>query len=96
MQDMSGNNRNARDAWNTNARFWDEHMDKGNDFINVLIWPAVERFLSIKDGERILDIAYGNGVTSRRLFKLGAKVVAIDFSETLINIARQREYGMRR
>jgi hypothetical protein len=26
MQDISGDNRNARDAWNTNARFWDEHM----------------------------------------------------------------------
>jgi len=93
MQDISGDNRNARDAWNTNARFWDEHMSEGNDFFNVLVWPVVERLLSIKDGEPILDIACGNGVTSRRLFKLGAKVVAIDFSEILIGIARQREYG---
>jgi 2-polyprenyl-3-methyl-5-hydroxy-6-metoxy-1,4-benzoquinol methylase len=90
---MSGNNQNARDAWNANARFWDEHMGEGNDFLNVLVWPAAERLLSIHVGERILDIACGNGLTSRRLWKLGAKVVAIDFSEILVGIARERKYG---
>ena len=93
MQNVPGNNQNARDAWNANARFWDERMGDGNDFFAVLVWPAVERLLRIKVGERVVDLACGNGLTSRRLFKLGAKVVAIDFSETLVGIAREREYG---
>jgi 2-polyprenyl-3-methyl-5-hydroxy-6-metoxy-1,4-benzoquinol methylase len=93
MQNIAGNNLNARDAWNANARFWDEQMGEGNEFFNVLVWPAVERLLPVKSGERILDIACGNGLTSRRLFRLGARVVAIDFSETLVNIAMAREYG---
>ena len=53
MQNISGDNRNARDDWNANARFWDDHMGDGNDFFNVLVWPTVERLLSMKAGERI-------------------------------------------
>jgi len=41
-------------------------MGAGNDFVNVLVWPAVERFLPVKPGMRVLDIACGNGLTSRR------------------------------
>jgi 2-polyprenyl-3-methyl-5-hydroxy-6-metoxy-1,4-benzoquinol methylase len=93
MKTKNEENRKAHDAWNTNARFWDEHMGEGNSFFNILIWPAVERLLSVRTGARVLDIACGNGVTSRRLHKLGAKVVAVDFSEELLEIARKREYG---
>jgi 2-polyprenyl-3-methyl-5-hydroxy-6-metoxy-1,4-benzoquinol methylase len=93
MQNKQEHNRNARSAWNANARFWDDRMGEGNDFFNVLVWPAVERLLSVQAGERVLDIACGNGLTSRRLHALGASVVAVDFSEQLIGIARDRECG---
>jgi 2-polyprenyl-3-methyl-5-hydroxy-6-metoxy-1,4-benzoquinol methylase len=65
-------------------------MGDGNDFFNLLVWPATERLLGVSTGERILDVACGNGLTSRRLAALGATVVGIDFSETLIEIARKR------
>ncbi len=93
MKSESEENRNVHDAWNINARFWDAHMADGNEFFNVLIWPAVERLLSVQAGERILDLACGNGLTSRRLFKMGAKVVALDFSDELVRIAKERNYG---
>jgi 2-polyprenyl-3-methyl-5-hydroxy-6-metoxy-1,4-benzoquinol methylase len=80
----------TRDAWNANAAYWDERMGEGNDFLNLLVWPAVERLLQTRSGERILDIACGNGLTSRRLAALGAEVVAFDFAENLIAHARQR------
>ena len=38
----------------------------------------------------LLDIACGNGLTSRKLAQLGAQVVAIDFSANLIDLARKR------
>jgi len=81
----------TREAWNANAAFWDERMREGNDFVEVLIWPAVERFLAPRSGERILDIACGNGLTSRRLASTGADVVAFDFAEQMINRARDRK-----
>lgn len=80
----------GREAWNTNAEFWDQQMAEGNDFFNILIWPAVERLLGETRGTRILDVACGNGITSRRLSAAGAKVVGIDFSETLIELAKQK------
>jgi 2-polyprenyl-3-methyl-5-hydroxy-6-metoxy-1,4-benzoquinol methylase len=93
MPDFEEHNLEARRAWNTNARFWDERMGEGNDFFNLLVWPAVERLIRPSTGGRILDIACGNGVTSRRLAAMGASVVGIDFSETLIEIARHRHRG---
>jgi 2-polyprenyl-3-methyl-5-hydroxy-6-metoxy-1,4-benzoquinol methylase len=38
----------------------------------------------------ILEIACGNGVFSRRLASLGARVVATDFSATFLDLARAR------
>jgi 2-polyprenyl-3-methyl-5-hydroxy-6-metoxy-1,4-benzoquinol methylase len=83
-------NDRARDAWNTNAAFWDERMADGNDFFHQLVWPGVERLLRPRAGERLLDVACGNGITCRRLARAGASVVAIDFSEEMIRRARER------
>jgi 2-polyprenyl-3-methyl-5-hydroxy-6-metoxy-1,4-benzoquinol methylase len=93
MADFDESNLEARRAWNTNARFWDERMGEGNDFFNLLVWPAIARMLPLSTGDRILDIACGNGVTSRRLAAMGANVLGIDFSETLIALARKRHSG---
>jgi 2-polyprenyl-3-methyl-5-hydroxy-6-metoxy-1,4-benzoquinol methylase len=93
MSDTHENNLKVRGAWNTNARFWDERMAEGNEFLNVLIWPVVERLMRVQPGARLLDIACGNGVTSRRLKAMGATVVALDFSEEMIGLAKVRSTG---
>jgi 2-polyprenyl-3-methyl-5-hydroxy-6-metoxy-1,4-benzoquinol methylase len=80
----------VRRIWDAKAAFWDERMGDGNDFQLVLIGPAVERLLDVKPGERVLDVACGNGVTSRRLAQLGAQVVAVDYSAELLARARAR------
>lgn len=75
-------------AWNANAAFWDGHMgDAGNGFVNRLIWPAVTELLALHPGERILDVACGNGLYARRLAALGAEVVAFDFAQSMIDHA---------
>jgi 2-polyprenyl-3-methyl-5-hydroxy-6-metoxy-1,4-benzoquinol methylase len=83
-------NEETREAWNQNAAFWDERMGEGNDFVEVLIWPATERLLDLRPGERVLDIACGNGLSSRRLAAMGAEVVAFDFAEEMIAYALER------
>jgi 2-polyprenyl-3-methyl-5-hydroxy-6-metoxy-1,4-benzoquinol methylase len=87
MSRHEAENVRAREAWDTNARFWDARMADGNDFFNSLVWPSVEKLLRPAPREVLLDVACGNGVTSRRLARAGASVVAFDFSEQMIRLA---------
>jgi 2-polyprenyl-3-methyl-5-hydroxy-6-metoxy-1,4-benzoquinol methylase len=89
MQNMKRReaNEKARTIWDTNAAFWNKRMGEGNDFVNYLIWPATERLLDLKASEEVLDIACGNGFSSRKLSGIGAKVTAFDFSEAMIEAA---------
>jgi SAM-dependent methyltransferase len=59
-------------------------------FVNVLCWPTLASLLEVQPGQQILDIACGNGLTSRRLAALGANVTAFDFSANLIDRAKTR------
>ena len=84
-------NQFSREAWDANAEHWDTRMgDEGNDFFNVLCWPVLVSFLEVQPGQHILDIACGNGLTSRKLAQLNAKVTAFDFSTELIKLAEAR------
>jgi SAM-dependent methyltransferase len=66
-------------------------MGDGNRFQRELIGPASEHLLGVRPGELILEIACGNGVFSRRMADLGARVVATDFSARFLELARARE-----
>src|SRR5262245_53333597 len=56
-------------------------MEAGNTWQRELIQPA---------GERVLEIACGNGELARRMADLGASVLAADFSEGMLERARAR------
>lgn len=62
--------------------------------MNLLCWPSLVSLLAPQPGQRILDIACGNGLTSRRLAALGANVTAFDFSANLIEKARARSSNL--
>src|SRR5512138_70486 len=84
-------NQFSHDAWDANAEIWDSRMgDEGNDFFNLLCWPSIASLLDLQPGQHILDIACGNGLTSRRLAALGAQVTGFDFSANLIEKAKAR------
>lgn len=84
--------RNAavRDRWDAKAAYWDEHMGDGNQFQRELIGPALERLLQLQPGERVLDVACGNGLNARWMARLGAEVLGVDFSRVFLEHARAR------
>src|SRR5689334_21254612 len=90
MPGREDHNAQAIQAWETNAAFWDEKMGEGNSFFNLLLWPAVEKLLSPAPGERLLDIACGNGLTSRLLTSANARVTAFHGSAAMVAVAKQR------
>lgn len=80
----------TREIWEHNAAFWDERIGEGDDLHTRLIAPAVEGLLRPEAGERILDVACGNGAFARHLSTGGVHVVACDFAEAFIRRARAR------
>lgn len=80
----------TRRIWNQKAAFWDDQMGEGNAFARELVGPSVERLLALRPGEVVLDVGCGNGAISRRLARLGARVVATDFSERFLALAAAR------
>jgi 2-polyprenyl-3-methyl-5-hydroxy-6-metoxy-1,4-benzoquinol methylase len=90
MSEQGPTNDDVRAAWDTIAPYWDEQMEAGNTMQRPLIQPAVERLLALRPGERVLEIACGNGEFSRRMAAGGAHVLATDFSEPMLERARAR------
>jgi len=77
-----------RAAWDALASHWDENTEAGRTWQRGLIRPAVEALLQLEPGERVLEFACGNGDLSRRMAELGARVLATDFSEAMLEQAR--------
>lgn len=78
--------------WEMNAQFWDEQMgDESNEFHRQVVRPKVTELLGLKAGEKILDIACGNGNYSGYLASHGVDVVAIDYSSKMIELAKNRQ-----
>ncbi len=82
----------SRRAWDANAEFWDAQMgDESNEFHRTVVRPGVSRLLDVSAGDLILDIACGNGNYSAWMAERGARVVAFDYSEPMIQLARKRQ-----
>ena len=90
MSENRASNDDVRAAWEANAEWWDDYIGReGNEFHRVLVAPAQMRLLGLKPGDRVLDIACGNGQFAREMARAGASVVACDFSSKFIERARR-------
>jgi 2-polyprenyl-3-methyl-5-hydroxy-6-metoxy-1,4-benzoquinol methylase len=90
---MNNIKKHLKKIWNANAAYWDKRMGEGNTFHKSLIEPNQIKLLKIKRGDLILDVACGNGQFARKMTRLGARVIAIDFSSAFIKIARAKPYA---
>jgi 2-polyprenyl-3-methyl-5-hydroxy-6-metoxy-1,4-benzoquinol methylase len=76
---------NLRDTYNKIAINW--HSDHQADDWWV---PVVNKYISLfKEGDSILDLACGAGTKTKYLAKNNFKILAIDFSDKLIDIAKK-------
>ncbi len=78
--------------WNENAKAWTILSRMGydvyRDFFNS---PAFLAMLPSIEGQKGLDIGCGEGTNTRRVAKLGAKMIGIDVSEIFIAAAKDTE-----
>ncbi|VAX30653.1 hypothetical protein MNBD_NITROSPINAE05-469 [hydrothermal vent metagenome] len=78
-------------AWDQAARWYDALVgDHGSDFQKDIIMPGATKLMKLKKGQRVLDLACGQGVFSRHLLAKGMQVDGLDTSEELLKLARAR------
>ncbi len=82
----------TRDAWDKFARGYDKAV---TPFSTRIAEDALRR-VEIRPGMRFLDVAAGGGALSIPAARLGAQVLATDFSPTMVELlgARAREMGL--
>lgn len=77
-------------SWGKVAKWYDDLLESGgNTYQKELILPNLFRLMEIKKGEKILDLACGQGFFTREFAKAGAESLGVDVSGELIEIARK-------
>ena len=79
-------------VWDEASEAWMSFVREGKDYYrDELNNPKTFRLIGNIEGERVLDLACGEGYNTRILAKKGAKVTGVDFSERMIEKAREKE-----
>jgi ubiquinone/menaquinone biosynthesis C-methylase UbiE len=78
-------------SWGNVAKWYDELLEKSEgSFQKELILPNLMRLLEIRKGQKILDLACGQGFFARAFAKAGADVTGVDIAKELIVIAKEK------
>jgi ubiquinone/menaquinone biosynthesis C-methylase UbiE len=80
---------NKTTSWGKVADWYDNLVENENSYQSKLILPNLIRLLEIKKGETVVDLACGQGFFAGEFSKLGARVIGVDISPELINLAKQ-------
>ena len=78
--------------WDRNASVWADHVRRGWDaYREHFNNPAMLAFIGDLAGKTVLDAGCGEGHNTRLLARHGARVVGVDISAKMIELARQEE-----
>ncbi len=81
---------NKDTSWGPAAQWYSGHLENTEDsYQKQVILPGLLRVLDLKAGDRLLDLACGQGFFSREFVKTGAVVVGADISPELIGEAQK-------
>lgn len=75
-------------SWGNVASWYDEYLGSPDSYQEKVVLPNLLRIISPKKGEKILDLACGQGYFSGKLAEVGAKVTGADISSELITKAK--------
>jgi SAM-dependent methyltransferase len=77
-------------SWGESAGWYSDLLEKEkNTYQRELILPNLLRLINIRKEETVLDLACGQGFFSREFFNVGARVIGVDVSSELINLAKK-------
>ena len=80
--------------WSDIADWYDQLVGEGgSDYHRNVVLPGVLRLLNAQPGERVLDVACGQGVLCRLLMERGVQTTGIDAARELVDAARRHGPG---
>jgi SAM-dependent methyltransferase len=78
--------------WDQNADLWADHVRRGWDYYREHFnSPAFLQFIGDLSGKTVLDAGCGEGYSTRLLARRGARIVGVDVSQRMIELAQQEE-----
>jgi len=84
--------KDIKKEWNEAIESWVDFVRQGKDYYrDELNNPAAFRLIGNVRGRLVLDLACGEGYNTRILARKGARVTGVDFSEEMIELAREEE-----
>src|SRR6266850_1094046 len=85
------NRKSVPTDWGRVAEWYDDLVgEEGSEFQREIIFPGALRMLALRAGEKVLDLACGQGAFCRLLAEKGAKPTGVDAALELIRLARER------
>lgn len=84
---------NSKTSWGKVANWYDGLVKDNDSYQKALILPNLIRLVEARKGERIVDLACGQGFFAKEFAKLGAKVTGVDISPELIEIAKRDKFA---
>lgn len=78
-------------SWGGVAAWYDTLLEKDDDTYQAkVILPNLVRLMNLKKGERVLDLACGQGFFTRIFHATGADVTGVDIAAPLIELAKKQ------
>lgn len=79
-------------SWEHVAEWYDRLLegDGAGTYQKELILPNLLRLMNLKKGDRVLDLACGQGFFAREFSKIAPEVIGVDASKSLITLAKER------
>lgn len=82
--------RGPKTSWEKVSRWYGAHLEKEGTYQDEVVYPGALKLLALRDGEKLLDIACGEGAFSRRAAKAArVRIVGFDAAPSLVGRARK-------
>lgn len=80
----------SQEIWNEIGLWWDLNIEDGDPFHRTFIFPWIKKNFEYHNPAKVLDLGCGNGSLIKHLYKPSTQFLGVDFSESLLQRAKEK------